>query len=187
MRVAAGGRGTAAPDTVEFLSRGGNVRVNLKSPAGAIAILALVAEQKTYVVVESQRTYMDVSTTLNSDAAASVAPSATITRTGRRETIAGYECEHALVATTGSGGSQTTDVCLTSALGPWINPSGGLGAGRMAPWQRQLMKEGAFPLKVVTADGVVSLEVVRVEKRRVSDTLFRIPADFTKMDMPRRP
>jgi len=33
----------------------------------------------------------------------------------------------------------------------------------------------------------VALEVVKIEKRRVSDMQFRIPADFTKMDMPRSP
>ena len=57
----------------------------------------------------------------------------------------------------------------------------------MTAWQRQMVKEGGFPLRVTLADGSIPIEVTKIEKKRVNDTLFRIPADFSKMDMPRRP
>jgi len=185
MRLNSGGRGAVRADTVEFLSRGGNVRASLNSPAGRVSILGLAAEEKTFVVIESQRAYIEVSAEAAGQAAAAVASN--VTRTGRREQIAGYECEHVLVVAAGAATTQATDVCLSSALGRWVNPLASLGGGRLSPWQRELLKDGGFPLKVVTADGTVALEVLRVEKRRVSDAQFRIPADFTKMDMPRRP
>ena len=187
MRVASGGRGGSVPESIEFLSRGGNVRVSVTTPAGSVAILGLAAEQKTYVVIESQRTYMDVSA---GDAVAATSASAgvtTVTRTGARETLAGYECEHVIVESRGSNGTQKTDVCVTSALGPYVNPMTSLAGARLSAWQRELVKDGGFPLKVTMADGTVALEVVKIEKRRVSDMQFRIPADFTKMDMPRSP
>jgi hypothetical protein len=61
-------------------------------------------------------------------------------------------------------------------------------AGSRAPtWQRQLEAQGGFPLKVTGSDGTVMLEVTTVTKRRVSDAIFRIPDDFNKMTLPRRP
>ncbi|MBL0173601.1 MAG: DUF4412 domain-containing protein [Gemmatimonadaceae bacterium] len=188
IRVVAGGRnGPATADSVEYLSRGGNVRINMMSPAGAVSILALATEGKTYAVLATQRAYMEMSA---GDAAGSVAESAgatTISRSGRKETIAGYECEHVLVESNGATGPQKTDMCLTKALGPYVNPVSGLAGARLTPWQRQLASEGGFPLKVTLSDGSVALEVTRIQKRRVSDTLFRIPADFSKMEMPKRP
>jgi Domain of unknown function (DUF4412) len=186
MRLATGNRGSSAPETLEFLSRAGNVRVSMNSPAGSVAILGLSAEKKTYLVIDAQRTYMDVSSGDGMSSAASAGP-IKVTRSGRKETIAGYECEHVLVESSAGGNSQKTDVCMTSALGPYVNPMASFGGGRLAPWQSELAKDGGFPLKVTMADGTVAVEVTKIEKRRVSDAQFRIPAEYTKMDMPRRP
>ncbi len=187
MRLATGNRGASAPETLEFLSRRGNVRVSMNSPAGSVAILGLATEKKTYLVIDAQRTYMDVSTGDGMAAAAASGGAIKVTRTGRKETIAGYECEHVMVESSAGGNSQKTDVCMTSALGPYVNPMASFGGGRLAPWQSELAKDGGFPLKVTMADGTVAVEVTKIEKRRVSDAQFRIPAEYTKMDMPRRP
>ena len=187
MRLTAGGRSGAAPQDVEYLSRGGNVRVNVMSPAGPMAMLGLAAEAKTYLVIESQKAYMEVPI---SDAAGSMAASAgptNVSKSGRKEIIAGYECEHIIVETHGESGNKKTDMCLTSALGPYVNPMASLAGVGLAPWQQQLARSGGFPLKVTLPDGTVALEVTKIEKRRVSDALFRIPSDFSKMDMPKRP
>ena len=163
------------------------MRVNLATPAGAISILGLSAESKTYMVVESQRAYMEVSTADAAASASSAAGDAKVSRTGRQETIAGLSCEHVIVETNGTAGPQKTDVCMTNGLGPFVNPMANLAAGRMTAWQRQLAQDGGFPLKVTLGDGSVPLEVTKIEKKRVSEAMFRIPADFSKMDMPRRP
>ena len=149
-------------------------------------MLALAAEQKMYMVLDSQHAYMEISTG-DVVAAAAKTPEPKITRTGRKETIAGYECEHVIVETSGTSGVQRTDACIASALGRFISPMGGIGTSTAPAWQRILTSEGGFPLKVTLADGTVALEVTKVEKKRVSDTQFRIPADYNKMDMPRRP
>lgn len=187
MRLATGNRGSSAPETLEFLSRAGNVRVSMNSPAGSVAILGLSAEKKTYLVIDAQRTYMDVSTGDAMSSVAATAGATKVTRSGRKETIAGYECEHVIVESSAGGNTQKTDVCLTTALGPYVNPMASFGGGRLAPWQSELAKDGGFPLKVTMADGTVAVEVTKIEKRRVSDAQFRIPAEYTKMDMPRRP
>ena len=150
-------------------------------------MLGLAAEGKTYLVLESQKAYMELPA---AEAAASVASASgvvTITRSGRRELIAGFECEHVEVESNVDATGRKTDMCLTSALGPYVNPMASFAGVRLAPWQRQLAANGGFPLKVTLPDGTVALEVTRIVRRRVSDTMFRIPADFSKTDMPRRP
>jgi hypothetical protein len=184
------GRGGQPATEMEYLNRNGNVRVNLSSPAGPVAILRIAAEAKTYMVIESQKTYMDVPM---ADVTASIAANAgkpsdaKVTKTGRKETIAGYECEHIVIETTGANGPQTTDVCVTQALGGYVNPMAALGGAALTPWQRQLSTDGGFPLKVLGNDGSVVAEVTKIEKKRVSDTQFRIPPDYNKMAMPKRP
>ena len=183
MRIAANTRNGPATQELEYLSRGGNVRVGLTTPMGSMAVLGLAAEQKTYIVMDAQRSYVEM---VAPGAAMNRAATAKVSRTGRSETIAGYVCEHVIIESVGANGPNKDDMCLTTALGPYINPMSAM-SGPMSAWQRQLISDGAFPLKVTLADGSVALEVTKVEKRRVSDTLFRIPADFNKMEMPRRP
>ncbi len=171
-------------EPVELLSRGGNVRATLESPAGPLIVLGLAAEKKTYVVIASQRTYMDVTPDLvdASQAAPSVAGSAgagpvMVIRTDKKDTVAGYECDHVRVRTSGSN---EVDVCMTRALGAFVNPLTSMPGARMTPWQQQLARDGGFPLRATMADGTVVLEVTKIEKRRVSDTQFRIPDGYVK-------
>lgn len=181
-----GGRAGAPAQEIEYLVRSGNVRVNIASPAGAMSILGLSAESRTYMLVESQRMYMEIPAG-DAAAATSAAGDVKISKTGRHETIAGLTCEHIVIETNGATGPQKTDVCMTQGLGPFVNPMGNLMTARTTDWQRQLAKDNGFPLKVTAGDGSVQLEVTKIERKRVNDALFRIPADFTRMDMPRRP
>jgi hypothetical protein len=178
------GRQGAPPQEMEYLSRGGNVRVNVNSPAGSMSILGLQAESKTYMLMEAQRMYMEVPPESVS-AALSKADEPKVTKTGRKETIAGESCEHIMIETNGANGPSKTDVCMAYGVGPFVNPMANMA--RMTAWQRQLIKEGGFPLRVTLGDGSVPIEVTKIEKKRLSENLFRIPADFSKMDMPRRP
>ena len=183
MRMGAIG-GAGAPQDVEFLTRGARgVRVNAAGPMGAMAMISLPAEQKIYVLIDAQNVYMelppgtDVATLTDT-----VAPK--ITRTGKRETIAGYPCEHVTIATK----RDTTDVCMARGLGPFLHILSGMriGGARPPAWQRSLAADGGFPLKVVGADGKVALEVTKIEKRKLPAALFVIPPNYTKVDMPGR-
>ena len=178
------GRAGAPPQEIEYLTRNGNVRVNINAPTGAMSILGLQAESKTYMLMESQRMYMEMP---KDDIAAAIPRNddAKVTKTGRKETIAGESCEHVIVETNGTNGPQKTDACMAAGLGPFVMPMSRLNG--LSTWQRQLMKENGFPLRVTLGDGSVALEVTKIEKKRVNADLFRIPADFSKMDMPRRP
>ena len=56
----------------------------------------------------------------------------------------------------------------------------------------KIMVAGSATEQVTNQDGVVQLEVTKIEQKRLADALFTIPGNYTKMDMskmdmPRRP
>ena len=171
--------GSPAPD-VEYMTRAGKLRINVRSPMGTMGVIALPAEKKMFVLMDAQSAYMEQP--LSFSGRESTMPAPSIMRTGKKEMIAGHECEHVLVV----GKPDTTDVCVARGLGPYIAPS--LGA-QMPAWQRALTADGAFPLRVAKTDGTVQMEVTKIEKRKLSPAMFDVPDSYTKMVMPavRRP
>lgn len=123
------------------------------------------------------------------------------TSTGKSETIAGHTCQHWLV-----GNKQEMDVCLAKGLGYFGGggQSGGifdqlknLGMGDKAkamldanPEFAKFVEGGAFPLKISQIQNGQSktiMEVTRVEQKPLDDSLFTVPADYKKMEIPGMP
>lgn len=178
------GRGTArgeaiAPQLVEFLSRGTRgTRVNITGQMGSMSMLTLPAEKKMFMLLESRSMYVEMPLAEDGlPAGTPNIPVPKITRTGKTETIAGYSCEHVSI----EAEHETNDVCMTKGLGALMNLSGGMGLKNAPSWQRSLAADGAFPLKVTNAAGVTTLEVTKIEKKKLSDALFTIPLNYTKM------
>ena len=120
MRVNLGTRasaqaGAAATQQLEYQVRGGKVRVNMGGPMGGMAMLAVPQERKLYMLMAAQQTYMEVPMAEAATAAGSVPePDVKVTRTGKKETIAGLSCEHVLVA---QGKAPPTDHGVPSTPG----------------------------------------------------------------------
>jgi hypothetical protein len=114
-------------------------------------------------------------------------------RTGRKETIAGHECEHWLV-----GKDHVDDLCLAPGLGFWgASGQGGPGALRAMgfdrrdieaqltryPELRDLAEHGAFPLKVENKSAKFTMVVTDIQRTRLDDDLFRPPAGYQEMNL----
>jgi hypothetical protein len=117
------------------------------------------------------------------------------TRTGEKETVAGHSCEYYKVKFE----NVESDICVATDLGFFYGAGGpgGMGGRRgqqgegmsnaaMKQFAKQF-KDGFFPLKIRTqaANGAATIEVIKIEKKDVSDDLFKIPSDFTEMRMGR--
>jgi len=115
-----------------------------------------------------------------------------ITATGRKETIAGHECEYYVM-----GDKAETEVCSAKGLGMFMmgqSPMGGgvaalaaLAAMSTNPDAVKLFADGFFPLKVVNVKGgknEVVMEATRVEKKTLDASLFVPPPDYKEMKMP---
>ena len=140
--------------------------------------------KSTAMVMPAQKMYVDASAMAGmTGQAAAAADHKTFEfkMTGRKETIAGYECEHMIV--TGDDGQY--DICGAKGLGTFAtmnNPMGGRGGGASDGWMRGMPKD-FFPLKVQKVGGEVVLEVMKIEKKSLDANLFKVPDGFTKMDM----
>lgn len=124
-----------------------------------------------------------------------------LTPTGKRETIAGYTCEHWLM-----GDNQDMDMCVAKGLGYF--GMGGQSGGGLGSWKNlvfgpkmlaaaathpewvKFLEGGAFPLKLsALKDGQVkmTMEATRIEKKSLDDSLFVIPTDYKEFSMPNIP
>lgn len=200
MRLMAPGREGPRAQMVEYMARGGKVRVTVASPMGEVAMIAAPADQKAYVVIDAQRTYLEMplpATPVATPASPTVSPKAAppaatgARKAGAVDTVAGYPCTHQpLTVPDARGAPQRLDACVSAALGPYVNPLAavrGMMGGRASGWQDALAGVGGFPLKVTTDDGTVVLEVTAIAKRRVSASLFAVPADYVLQPLPKRP
>lgn len=170
---------------MSYMVKDGKVRMEMPGGRGdgAGAFIMDAAAQKMLIIMAAQKMYIEQSyagLAAGAGAAMSKGKPPTITSTGRKETIAGYPCEHYTVA---DEGNPPTDVCIARGLGAFVSPSaGGRGAGRAnSAWERGLGENG-FPLKVQTGDKVEML-VTSIEKKPLDAALFAPPAGYSKMDM----
>jgi hypothetical protein len=120
-----------------------------------------------------------------------------LTETGKRETIAGYTCEHWLM-----GDKQNMDICIAKGLGYF--GMGGQGGGAFStlknlafspeqlaeasshPEWVKFLEGGAFPLKMTsTEEGKVTMnmEATKIEKKSLDDSLFVVPPDYKEFSM----
>ena len=104
-----------------------------------------------------------------------------VTHTKQFELIAGHKCEHIIVTL----GVQKTDICMGKGLGVFIMPA---GLGRAEGWDRVMAEANGFPLKVTRANGSVTMEVTKIERKALPESLFSVPDTYSKMpDFMRRP
>ena len=179
---------------IEYMTRRGKIRIGLAGAAGApspAAIIYAPEEGLMYTLLPpismySETSMADLQATVpsrsDSAGAARVAPRApTVMHTKQFELIAGHKCEHLIVTL----GTQKSDICMGKGLGAFVMPA---GFGRAEGWDRVMAEANGFPLKVMQANGTVTMEVVKIERKALPESLFSVPDTYSKMpDMMRRP
>ncbi|MCG6988753.1 MAG: DUF4412 domain-containing protein [Gemmatimonadetes bacterium] len=176
------GNGPLGPQTMRYSVKGKKLRMDISAQGMDFYELYDAATQTQDMVIPMRRMY----TERKVDAAAvvdSTVGKGKVKWTGKKETIAGHECEHADI--TVADGS-TADLCLARDLGAflWLQRGpGGRGGPGMGGWQDQIGQ--TFPLKVMR-DGKVVLLATHVEKKALADSVFAVPAGYQKMGMPGR-
>ena len=175
----------AGPDgqqTMQYSVKGDKVRMDISARGMQMFALFDGATKMMDMVIPMRQMYMERSTEDAQAMTDSAVAASKIDWTGRKETIAGYECEH---ATFTDDKGQSTDVCLAKGLGTFVPISGGPGGrgrGAMSSgWEGRIGQQ--FPLKVMQG-GEVEMLVTNIEKKSLADSLFTIPNGYQKMEMP---
>ena len=164
--------------SMQYMLRDGKMRMDFAA-GGAMSAIVDPKAEKMYVVMAPQRMYMERSITIDDAARATASSKAEITKTGRKETIAGYECEHWTITDAG----EQYDACVAKGLGTFFQGESALARHGAPQWFEEL-KDGLFPLRVARANGETVLEVTRIERKPMDASLFAVPAGFRKVDMP---
>lgn len=112
-----------------------------------------------------------------------------VTKTGKRDKVAGHACEIYLERDTRDG--STSELCLAKGLG---NPAvfgltnGDSSLGSLLPgWVRDMVQEGSFPLRSIDRDKhgkeVSRFEASKVEAKPLDDGLFLPPAGYRRVNL----
>ncbi len=111
----------------------------------------------------------------------------TLEPTGKRKTLAGFDCEE-WKADEGEG--KTARIWVTAELGglyagvvKWFDEMSMESQTGGDRWERELAERGLFPLKVLRLDEgelTESEEVVLVERKKIPSSVFEFPGDYTR-------
>ena len=143
------------------------------------------AAQSITMLMDAQHMAMQMAIPSPTPATTAAANSSKVTRTGKHETIAGYDCEDWDIAT--DNGTHTT-CCVATGLAFFDFQAMSHAGGGAPAWIDELRGKNGFPLRAVTtgSDGkeTTRMEVTKVEKKSVDDAQFVVPADYKMMQMP---
>ncbi|MBI3790336.1 MAG: DUF4412 domain-containing protein [Gemmatimonadetes bacterium] len=183
---------------VELYLKDGVSRMDMTGPGGqmSMSIVNDPNKKEMLMIMPERQMYMRRSTDMSAMQMpdGQQPPKPTFAKTGKKEKIAGIECEWWTIET---AAGDKDDACIASGIGTFAPGGGGGmmgrgmgggggGGGRGGPggpqpmgWSRGLEK-GMFPLKV-TKNGETIMEVTKVEKKKVDPALFQAPDGFQEM------
>ncbi len=160
----------------KYIAAGGKARIELETPMGMAAMIVLPAEKKLYMLVEAMSQYIeqDLGTALEAVQGADIPK---VESTGRKEKIAGHECEISIV--------DGMEVCAARGLGTYLNIGGNVISGRgLQPWQNAIVTGEYFPLRVKKVGGEVHLLVTKIERKKIDPAMFRVPEGYSLLNIP---
>jgi hypothetical protein len=111
-----------------------------------------------------------------------------VDRTGKSDKIAGYSCDLWRI-TDKATGKLEQEICVAKGFGKsatfWMDPKE-VRRSSQPGWVKQLINEGGFGLRTVHYgdDGKEAsrTEATSIERRSLDNSVFAMPADYTKMD-----
>lgn len=143
------------------------------------------AVNKLFMVMDAQKAYMEIDFSAPSAPQANVdAKSASAEKTGKKETIAGVDCEDWTVK---DPSGKRSEVCLAEGLA-FFDMQGVKGGGASSDFAKQLREKKQFPLKTVDFDAsgkeTSRTEATKIEKKKLDDAEFAVPSGYSKVTLP---
>lgn len=158
--------------TMETWVKGAKMRVDMQAGGRTMSSIVDRSTGKMLILIPTAKMYMEQQMPDVEGEA-----EGTVTRTGRRDEVAGHRCEIIQVK---DAKGRVSEVCGATGMG-----NATMRPGQKTPgWMRGM--KGFFPLRVSDDKGNVVLEVTRVEAKEVDDAMFAPPAGFRAMQAPPR-
>jgi hypothetical protein len=180
------GNEAAEPMPVKAMIRSGVTRVETATPMGQMAMVADVAKGRAIMIMDDQQAYMEQALPNPAQAAERMKAAGrepVVTKTDRKETIAGHSCDHYTVKVD----TVSFDACLASGIAAFPSMQGGMGGrrGGGTGWLAAVGDGTMFPLRITRVGSATALvEVTSIEKKKLDAGLFSVPAGYQKRERP---
>ncbi len=157
-----------------------DIRMNMEIPGqGESAMLFVPKENSMYVLMPARK--MAIKQPLPEAPAAKSKPTAErkfdLTKTNRKETIAGREC----TVFTFKSDVTEGEMCNAEGLGTFYFGAGGNGAQAPA-WASEVRSKGYFPLRMTNkdlrSDKTMTMIATKIEPKSLPSSLFKVPSDY---------
>jgi hypothetical protein len=177
--------------TQEVLIKKDNMRSNItsdNSPMGPVSMVIRRDKGVMWTLFNAMKMYMEMSLKQTEEFAKSMQKDTlvpTIKKTGKKQKILGYTCEEVLVTTSEMTATiwETTELSALAESMKQFNSS----SNAQPRWMQEIEKMNLLTLKLHSEkkDGeVTDMEFTGIEKKKINDAQFEIPAGYKKQEMP---
>jgi hypothetical protein len=164
-------------------AKGDKLRFDSMSNGETSSALYDPSSNKLVIVMDAQKAYMDMDFSSRSAAPNTDPKTSAVEKTGKTETIAGYDCEDWTVK---DPSGTRTEVCMAEGLAFFDLEAVRHGGG--ASWNKALRDKKYFPLRSIEYDTggkeVSRSEVTKIDAKKLDDAVFAVPKDYTKLPTP---
>jgi len=171
--------------TTTYHYKGDKMRVESSEASDTGAMVMDMTAKEMMILMPSEKMYMVMK--FGGQTEETTDTSTAPVKTGRTETILGYECHEYTITEKRT----VTEYWAAKGLGVFRSMARGGPGGPpqgLSPWEAEALREGLFPLRTVerSAKGkeLSRSEATVIEPGSLSDSLFVPPKDFTKFEMP---
>ncbi len=190
MNVKSGDKGT----DIDLFVKGNKTLIQMMGEEKANLIMDSKAKKMT-ILMPQQKMYMEMDLNMMKDISEKMKKNdksekadkmnGDFNKTGETKDINGYECEKWVY--TDDGGDKT-EAWMTKELGNFMGFSNPMMNDEASSWQKKIEGQGYFPMLAIHYDdsGNVesSMEVKSVDKKSLDESMFEIPAGYSKFNMP---
>ncbi len=162
------------------------LRVDVAAEGMTMTTLMDLQKKEMVMLMPNEKMYMVMPIQEVAEAAAKANEGTPLEKTNETERILGYLCTKYISTERGT----TTEIWAAEGIGAFMGANANNNPMKPAArnkWERELMENGAFPLRVVTKNRsgkeTMRMEVVAIDKKSVADSTFAIPEGFQRFDM----
>lgn len=172
------------PHSMDYYAKGSKIRFDTNEEGQQAQIIWDTSKKEFMVVMPQQKMYMLMQvpeSKLKSDISNDISKNANFTKTKEKKKILGYTA----VKLVYQDGDDKGEAWMTQELGSFRLFDNPMQKNEdKDQWQKDFEAGGYFPLEVYE-NGKKVFEVMGIEKKSFDGSIFKAPADFKKMDMPK--
>ncbi|WP_394842898.1 DUF4412 domain-containing protein [Pendulispora brunnea] len=183
-------RQTGAPTDMIVSAAGERVRLDLTSIDGKKSYTLVRPDGKAILVMDSEHAWTEMDLLKAGAAVAEADPGGnpTVTKTGKKQTVADYDCE--IWEIKHANGSRT-ESCIAEGLAAFdfgaLLP-GGAPLKTSGPAGNEVHEKKMFPLRSVEFDPsgkeTSRMIVTRIDKMKIDPARFEVPANYSQIKRP---